>query len=115
MQRLIRVSIAIALAQCFLLAAATAQAAEGVVLIGCDLFSQDGPRVAFVQSHGVARGGNKAKRRLFISGSGFRPTDFEGRPCAEVLSEAADDGLVFQALNVFGEDAELGLWFFQDR
>jgi hypothetical protein len=98
---------------CFLLLAPPPlEAADGNVLIGCDLFSRE-PRVEFVQSHGVSNGGGKSNRRRFVS-SGFRSADFEGRDCAEVLSEAIDDGLEFQAMNVFGQDGELALWFFQE-
>jgi hypothetical protein len=98
------------------LAAAPARAGDGVVLVGCDLFGDDGPRVTFVQSHGVARisGGSTKKRRGFVSGSSFSSSTFEGRDCADVLSDAIDAGLVFQALNVFGQDAELGIWFFRE-
>jgi hypothetical protein len=97
---------------CSLLAAAAAEAADGVVLIGCDLFDNDGPRVAFVQSQGVSK--NKSDRRRFASGSSFRSDDFEDRDCADVLSEAVDEGLVFEAMNVFGQDSELALWFFRE-
>jgi hypothetical protein len=31
-----------------------------------------------------------------------------------VLSEAIDDGLRFKAMDVFGQDGELALWFFQE-
>jgi hypothetical protein len=96
-----------------MLAVAAAEAADGVVLIGCDLFDSDGPRVEFVQSHGVSK--SKSNRRRFVSGSSFRGDDFEGRDCADVLSEAVDDGLIFQAMNVFGEDSELALWFFTEN
>jgi hypothetical protein len=113
MRRLVQISVAIALAQGLMLATASVEARDGVVLVGCDLFSSDGPSVAFVQSHGVSRNGNSNRRR-FVSGSTFRSTDFEGRPCAEVLSEAADNDLTFQAMNVFGEDADLAVWFFQE-
>jgi len=111
MRQLLRVWAAIALAHGFVLAAAPVEAADGIVLVGCDLFSRDGPSVAFVQSHGVKA---KSKRRRFVSGPGFRSAAFEGRDCAEVLSEVVDDGLDFQAMNVFGQDADLALWFFQD-
>ena len=114
MRQLLQVSIALALAQCVMLAAVPVQAADGVVLVGCDLFSNDGPRVEFVQSHGVSRNDSKFKRRLFVSGSSFRSADFEGRPCSEVLSKVADDGLQFKAMNVFGQDSELALWFFEE-
>ena len=114
MRRLIQVSVAIALTQCCVLAAAPVEAGDGVVLVGCDLFGSDGPSVEFVQSHGVSRNNGNSNRRRFVSGTSFRPADFEGRPCAEVLSEAADNGLTFQAMNVFGQDADLGVWFFQE-
>jgi hypothetical protein len=95
-----------------MLSASPVRAGDGVVLVGCDLFSRDGPRVTFVQSHGVSRNDGSSKRTRFVSGSGFSSDDFEDRDCAEVLSEAIDDGLIFQAMNVFGEDAELAIWFF---
>lgn len=110
----LRLLTALALTPWLMIAALPAQAAQGVVLVGCDLFSNDGARVTFVQSHGVSRKKGKSGRRLFVSGSSFRPTDFEGRPCAEVLSAVEDDGLVFKAMDVFGQDAELGLWFFEE-
>jgi hypothetical protein len=112
MRKLLQVLGAAAVLPCSVLAAATAEAADGVVLIGCDLFDSDGPRVEFVQSHGVSK--TKSNRRRFVSGSSFRSDDFEDRDCADVLSEAVDDGLVFQAMNVFGQDSELALWFFKE-
>ena len=114
MQRLVSLSAAIALTGCLVLVAAPARAGDGVVLVACDLFARDGPTVEFVQSEGVELDNGRSNRRLFVSGSDFRSADFEGRPCAEVLSEAADEGLTFQAMNVFGDRAELALWFFQD-
>jgi hypothetical protein len=98
-----------------MLSAAPARAGDGVVLVGCDLFGDDGPRVTFVQSQGVSRiSGGSSKRRGFVSGSSFRSSAFEGRDCADVLSDAVDAGLVFQAMNVFGQDAEFGIWFFRE-
>jgi hypothetical protein len=97
-----------------MLAVAPAQAGDGVVLVGCDLFSRGGPTVDFVQSSGVAKLNGKSKRRLFVSGSGFRSADFEGRPCSDVLFEVVQTGLVFQAMNVFGQEQELALWFFHE-
>lgn len=114
MQRLVQLSIAIALTQCLVLAAAPVRAEDGVVLVACDLFVEDGPTVDFVQSKGVSLDNGRSNRRLFVSGSDFRSADFEGRPCAEVLSKALDEGLEFQAMNVFGSDAGRALWFFQD-
>jgi hypothetical protein len=112
MRKLLQVSGAAVVVACSVLAAATAEAADGVVLIGCDLFDSDGPRVEFVQSQGVSK--TKSNRRRFVSGSSFRSDDFEDRDCADVLSEAVDDGLAFQAMNVFGQDSELALWFFTE-
>jgi hypothetical protein len=114
MRQLLRVLGGTVIAPCLMLVTAPLEAADGVVLIGCDLFSRE-PRVEFVQSHGVSNGGGKSNRRRFVSGSSFRSDDFEGRDCAEVLSEAIDEGLVFQAMNVFGQDSELGLWFFKEN
>jgi hypothetical protein len=111
MRQLLRVSGGTVIASCLVLVAASAQAADGVVLIGCDLFARE-PRVAFVQSHGVSRGDNDDRR--FVSDPDLRLADFEGRACAEVLSEAIDDGLRFKAMDVFGQDGELALWFFQE-
>jgi hypothetical protein len=113
MRKLLQVLAVTAVVPCSVLAVATAEAADGVVLIGCDLFDSDGPRVEFVQSHGVSK--TKSNRRRFVSGSSFRSDDFEDRDCADVLSEAVDDGLVFQAMNVFGQDSELALWFFKEN
>ena len=112
MRKLLKVWLAIVLAQGFVLAAAPVEAADGVVLVGCDLFARDGPSVAFVQTHGVSK--TKSDRRPFVSGPNFRSAAFEGRDCAEVLSEVINDGLDFQAMNVFGQDSDLALWFFQD-
>lgn len=112
MRQLLRVSSGTVIASCLVLVTAPVEAADGVVLIGCDLFARE-PRVAFVQSHGVSRDDN-ADRRRFVSGPDLRLADFEGRACAEVLSEAIDDGLRFQAMDVFGQDGELALWFFRE-
>jgi hypothetical protein len=116
MRRLLLVSVGIAVVHCLVLSAAPARAADGVVLVGCDLFGDDGPRVTFVQSHGVSRisAGSSKKRRGFVSGSSFSSAAFEGRDCADVLSDAVDADLVFQAMNVFGQDAEFGIWFFRE-
>lgn len=113
MRQLLRVSVAAVVAS-GLAALAPVHAADGVVLVGCDLFSRDGPRVEFVQSHGVSRTTSDSKRRRFVSGPSFRSADFEGRECADVLSEVIDDGLKFQAMDVFGQDADLPLWFFRE-
>jgi hypothetical protein len=110
-RQLLRVLSGTVIASSLVLVTAPLQAADGVVLIGCDLFARE-PRVAFVQSHGVSRGGNADRR--FVSGPGFASADFEGRACADVLSEAIDDGLRFQAMDVFGQDGELALWFFKE-
>jgi hypothetical protein len=114
MRKLLKVWLATVLAPGFVLAAAPVEAANGVVLVGCDLFARDGPRVEFVQSHGVARRNGDSIRRRFFSGPDFRAGDFEGRDCAEVLSEVVDDGLKFQAMDVFGQDSDLALWFFRE-
>ena len=110
MRQLLRVSAAAAVALGFAVAAPV-QAADGVVLVGCDLFARDGPRVEFVQSHGVSRKDDDSR---FFSGPNLRPTAFVGRECAEVISELVDDGLKFQAMDVFGQDADLALWFFRE-
>ena len=114
MGQLLYVVSAMLLAQCFVLAPAPVRAADGVVLVGCDLFSEGGPRVTFVQSHGVSDSDDDSNGRRFFSTSGFSTDDFEDRDCAEVLSEVIEDGLGFQAMKVFGEDSELALWFFQE-
>ena len=114
MQRLVPLSAAIALTLSLVLVATPVKAGDGVVLVACDLFARDGPRVDFVQSKGVSLRNGNSRRRLFVSGSDFRSADFEGRPCAVVLAQAADEGLKFQAMNVFGDRADMALWFFQD-
>ena len=114
MQRLAQLSVAIALAQGLALVAPPAHARDGVVLIACDLFASDGPTVEFVQSEGVSLNDGNSNRRRFVSGSSFRSADFEGRPCAKVLAQAADEDLTFQAMDVFGPDAGRGLWYFVD-
>jgi hypothetical protein len=87
-----------------LVASAPGMAADdGVVLVA------SGPPVAFVQSHGLA-GSDSARRFVSSPSSG----DLEGSDCAEVLSAAIDDGLEFQAMEVFGEQSELALWFFRE-
>lgn len=112
MRKLLEVWIATVLAPGFVLAAAPAEAADGVVLVGCELFTEGGPSVAFVQSHGVSE--TDSDRRRFVSGPSFRSAAFEGRNCAEVLAEVIDDGLEFQAMDVFGQDSDLALWFFRE-
>ena len=110
MRQLLRVSAAAVVASGFAVAAPV-QAADGVVLVGCDLLARDGPKVEFVQSHGVSRKDDDSK---FFRGPIFRSAAFVGRECAEVLSELIDDGLKFQAMDVFGQDADLALWFFRE-
>jgi hypothetical protein len=114
MRKLLRVWLATVLAQGLVFATSPVEAADGVVLVGCDLFARDGPRVDFVQSHGVERRNDDSIRGRFVSGPDFRAAAFEGRQCAEVLSEVIDDGLDFQAMDVFGQDSDLALWFFRD-
>jgi hypothetical protein len=110
MQQLLQVLTATFVIPGVLLAAVPGVAADdGVVLVACDLFSQRGPTVAFVQSHGLA-GSDSARRFVSSPGSG----DLEGSDCAEILSGAIDDGLEFQAMEVFGEQSELALWFFRE-
>jgi hypothetical protein len=112
MQQLLRVLAGTVLIPGVLVAAGPAAADDGVVLVGCDLFANNGPRVAFVQAQGVSNG--SSKRRQFVVSSGSRSNDFEGRECAEVLSAIIDDGLDFQAMQVFGQDSDLALWFFRE-
>jgi hypothetical protein len=112
MRKLLQVLVAAVVLPCSMLAAAAAAgASDGVVLIGCDLFDSDGPRVEFVQSHGVSKDDDDSK---FFRGPIFRSAALVGRDCAEVLSELIDDGLKFQAMDVFGQDADLALWFFRE-
>jgi hypothetical protein len=96
-----------------LLASGPVMAADdGVVLVGCDLFSEGGPEVTFVQSHGVSESDSGPRRLIGISRD--RSDDLEGSNCAEVLSGAIDDGLEFEAMAVFGEDSGRALWFFRE-
>jgi hypothetical protein len=112
MQKLLIVLAATVAVPGALLAATAVEAGDGVVLVGCDLFGRNGPRVTFVHSHGVSK--SSSNRRRFVSSSGSRLDDLEGKECAEVLSAAFDDGLDFEAMKVFGEESELALWFFRD-
>ena len=114
MQRLVQLSVSIVLAQCLVLGAAPVNAKDGVVLIACDLFASDGPTVEFVQSQGVDLNNGNSNGRRFVSGSDFRSADFEGRPCARILAQAADEDLKFQAMDVFGDDGGRALWYFVD-
>jgi hypothetical protein len=47
--------------------------------------------------------------------SGISVPDAEGRPCAEVLSGLIDDDFKFKSMQVFGEDGDIALWFFQEN
>ena len=113
MQQLLRVFVVIVLAQCVMIAAVPIQAANGVVLVGCNLLGEGGPRVTFVQSQEVSDTADDLQRRRFVGISGLRSEEFTDRDCAEVLSGLIDDGLVFQAMVVFGRDSSRALWFFQ--
>ena len=114
MRQLLRVMAVFILAQCVAVGAVPARAANGVVLVECDLFAEGGPKVTFVQSHGVSNDDDQIGRRLFVGITGLRSSDFAGRDCAEVLSGVLNDGLNFQAMQVFGEDAGSAIWFFRD-
>ena len=111
MQQPLRVLAAIALAQGVALAAVPVQAANGVVLVGCNLFSAGGPAVTFVQaadaSDPTGAFGAGGFGGITVPGS----QDFTNRPCAEVLSVLIADGLAFQSMEVFGRDASQALWF----
>lgn len=111
MQQLLRVLSAFILAQGIAVTALPVQAADGVVLMGCNLFSAGGPTVTFVQSPEVSDGIGDFQPGGFGGISGFRSEDFIGRSCAEVLSLLFGDGLAFQAVEVFGRDSSQALWF----
>ena len=110
MQQLLRVLAALMLAPWVAVAAVPVQAA-GVVLVGCNLFSEGGPRVTFVQVPEVSDGIGDFQSGVFAGISGLRSEDFIDRNCAEVLSGLISDGLAFQALEVFGRDSSQALWF----
>jgi hypothetical protein len=112
MQQLLRVLAVIILAQCLAVAAVPVHAA-GVVLVGCNLLSEGGPRVTFVQSPEVSDGIGDFQPGALVGISGLRSEDFTDRDCAEVLSGLIADGLAFQALEVFGRDSSQALWFFR--
>jgi hypothetical protein len=115
MRQLLPVLTAILLAHCVALAAAPVQAANGVVLVGCNLFSAGGPTVTFVQAAEVS--GTTGAFAPGGSGgiTGFGSEDFTNRACAEVLSGLISDGLTFQAMEVFGRDSSQALWFLRQN
>lgn len=113
MRQLLQVSMVV-LALCVALAVTPARAANGVVLVECDLFAEGGPKVTVVQSHGINNDDDGIERRLFVGITDLRSDDFAGRDCAEVLSGVLNDGLNFQAMQVFGVDAGSAIWFFRD-
>jgi hypothetical protein len=115
MQQLLRVLAAIILAQGVAVTAAPVQAASGVVLVGCNLFSAGGPTVTFVQAAEVAGTTGAFQSGGFVGLSGFSSEDFTNRPCAEVLSGLIGDGLAFQAMDVFGRDSSQALWFLRQN
>jgi hypothetical protein len=115
MQQLLRVLAPIMLAPCVALAAAPVQAANGVVLVGCNLFSAGGPTVTFVQAGEVSGTTGAFASGGFVDLSRFRAEDFTGRNCAEVLSGLFGDGLAFQAVEVFGRDSSQALWFLRQQ
>jgi hypothetical protein len=110
MQQLLRVLIAIVLAQCVAIAAAPAQAA-GVVLVGCNLFSAGGPTVTFVQTAEVSGTTGAFGPGGFVGITVPGSEEFTNRACAEVLSVLISEGRAFQAMEVFGRDSSQGLWF----
>ena len=114
MRQLLQVSMALVLAQCVAVAVTPARAANGVVLVECDLFAEGGPKATLVQSHGVSNDDDRIGRRLFVGITGLHSSEFAGRDCAEVLSGVLNGGLNFQAMQVFGEDAGSAIWFFRD-
>jgi hypothetical protein len=113
MRQLLQVSVAVVLALSVALVVTPARAANGVALVECDLFAAGGPKVTVVQSHGI-NNDDGIERRLFVGITDLRSDDFAGRDCAEVLSGVLNDGLNFQAMQVFGEDAGSAIWFFRD-
>ena len=113
MQQLLRVLAITSFAQCVAIAAVPAQEADGVVLVGCNLLSEGGPRVTFVESPPVSDAIGEFQPGGFVGISGLRAEDFTDRECAEVLSGLIGDGLAFQAMEVFGRDSSQALWFFR--
>jgi hypothetical protein len=115
MQQLLRVLAAIIVAAYVALAAAPAQAADGVVLVGCNLFSAGGPTVTFVQAGEVSGTTGAFGPGGFVGITGPGAEDFPNRACAEVLSVLIDAGLTFQAVEVFGRDSSQALWFLRQE
>ncbi len=105
MQQLLRVLAAIILAQGVAVTAAPVQAANGVVLVGCNLFSAGGPTVTFVQAAEVPgttgafrQAGSSAYR---VSARRTSQIGLAPRSCPRLIG----DGLAFQAMDVFGRDS----------
>jgi hypothetical protein len=115
MQQLLRVLAVTILASCLALGAAPVQAANGVVLVGCNLFSAGGPTVTFVQAGEVPGTTGAFGPGGFVGITGPGAEDFTNRACAEVLSVLIGDGLAFQAMEVFGRDSSQALWFFRQQ
>jgi hypothetical protein len=115
MQQLLRVLVAIVLAQGIAVAAVPVQAANGVVLVGCNLFSAGGPTVTFVQAAEVSDTTGAFGPGGFVGITVPGSEDFTNRACAEVLSGLISDGLAFQAMEVFGRDSSQALWFLRQN
>jgi hypothetical protein len=86
--------------------ASPASASDRVVLVGCDLLSEPGPRALYRQF-----GGDSDSRSGFSFGT--RDADVRGRSCSEVLAEVAAAGLNFKEFRIVGVDASVGVWFWK--
>jgi len=115
MQQLLRVLAVTILAQCVAVAAVPAQAANGVVLVGCNLLSAGGPTVTFVQAGEVAGTTGAFASGGFVGITVPGSEDLTNRACAEVLSGLIGDGLAFQSMEVFGRDSSQAFWFLRQN
>ena len=86
-----------------------AEASDRIALVGCDLLADGGPEAIFLQIAGEKR---KRDDFGFVFRSGDVSDGVEGRSCAQVLAELADDGFEFLDADVSGGslDEWVSIW-----
>lgn len=86
-------------------------AADRIALVGCNLVAAGGPTATFLQI-----GGESRTRSGFVSQNNGASEDVEGRSCAKVLADLADDGFAFRNASVSGRllDQWISLWQSKD-
>ena len=89
--------------------ATPAVAGDRVAIVGCDLTALGGPTAVFRQIAGDDDDDDDDRISFVFRSGDSSSRDVEGRTCAEVLADLANDGFVFRSSNVSGRQL-ISLW-----